>query len=96
MAVENNTAVRTNRKRRSPPAPQLIRETPCVETIAMLTELLEMARGGQLIGLALVGICKQRQIQPIVTGEASRNPVFALGAVRLLEQAIVQQVMGEG
>lgn len=67
-------------------------ENPSTDTVEVLSELLELARSGQLIGVAYVGMYKRRQLQTGTTGEASRSPVFAVGAVRVLEQTIIQHL----
>lgn len=67
-------------------------EHPSSDTIEVLRELLGMAEHGQVIGIACVVMLKRRQLQTLTTGEASRSPVFTVGAVRVLEQSILNHV----
>jgi hypothetical protein len=68
-------------------------EHPSTDTVAVLVELLDLARSGQLIGVAYVGMFKRRHLQTGTTGEASRSPVFTVGAVRVLEESIIHHIV---
>lgn len=70
----------------------LARENPSSDTIEVLKELLEMAEHGQVIGIACVAMLKRKELQTMTTGEASRSPIFTVGAVRVLEQSILNHV----
>lgn len=65
---------------------------PSSDTIEVLRDLLQMAEHGQVIGIACVAMLKRRQLQTIATGEASRSPIFALGATKVLEQSIINHI----
>jgi hypothetical protein len=70
----------------------VIGSPPATDTVQTLEYLLDLARRGELIGIAFVGMYKRRRIQTGTTGEASRSPVFTIGAVRVLEQSIIHHL----
>jgi hypothetical protein len=67
-------------------------EYPSEDTVQALGELLALATNGDLIGIAFVAMYKRRRIQTGTTGEAARSPVFTVGAVRVLEQAVIHHI----
>ena len=76
------------------PQLNLVGDNPSADTIEVLTELLELARSGALTGVAFVAMYKGRQIQTGTAGESSRNPVFTLGALRVMEDRIMSHLTG--
>jgi len=73
---------------------RVIAENPSSDTMHVLMELMELAHKGELIGLAFVSLHKRRKVQTGATGEASRSPVFTIGAVRILEQNLLHHLDG--
>lgn len=59
----------------------LVPDTISKDTEEALAQMLEMARKGELIGVAFAGMVKQRKYFVNAAGEAHRNPVFARGMV---------------
>jgi hypothetical protein len=74
------------------PPLSIIGDRPATDTVQTLEELLALARRGELIGIAFVGMYTRRRIQTGTTGEATRSPVFTIGAVRVLEQSIIHHL----
>lgn len=70
----------------------LVGEMVSHDTVEVLTQLLKEARAGNVIGLALVSMHKQRNYEFAITGEAERSPTFALGTVAKLQFDIAQKV----
>jgi hypothetical protein len=70
--------------------------TPAVDddTVEALEQLLDLARKGELIGVAFVGMLKRRKYFVDTAGEADRNPTFARGAVRALDDELAQSARG--
>lgn len=54
------------------------------DTVQRLVELLDQAKRGELVGVAVGAIYKRSNFETFVTGEASRNPVFTMGVVALM------------
>lgn len=71
---------------------RLVGEMVSHDTVEVLTELLNEAKAGVLIGVALVAMHKQRQFEFALTGEAARSPTFTLGTVTKLQFDIAQRV----
>lgn len=65
---------------------------PSRETIEMLTDLLEEAQRGQLIGLAGVAMYARRRYEYALAGEGRRSPTYAVGAVAGLQAYITHQI----
>lgn len=65
------------------------------ETVEALTELLDQARRGEIIGIAYAVMCKGRDVFADTAGEAHRSPIFTLGMVRALDGKVERQVRGE-
>lgn len=59
----------------------LVPDTLSRDTKEALEQLLEMAKRGELIGIAFAGMVRRRQYFVNSAGEAHRNPVFARGMV---------------
>jgi hypothetical protein len=57
---------------------------PSPDTIETLTNLLELAKKGELIGFCYSAIHSQRRVTVGWTGECERSPIFALGTVSKL------------
>lgn len=62
------------------------------DTIAALESLLVRARAGEVIGLAYVAIARERRSYVDTAGEATRNPTYTLGIVRLLDELIIKRI----
>ena len=58
------------------------------DTIEALTELLEDARRGELIGIAFAAMYKQRKFIVDTAGEAHRNPIFTRGMLACLDDKL--------
>lgn len=71
---------------------RLVGEMVSQDTIEVLTHLLEEAKTGSVIGLALVAVHRQRRYEFGITGEAARSPTFALGTVAKLQFDIAMKV----
>lgn len=71
---------------------RLVGETVSHDTVEVLTELLQEAKSGNIIGLALVAMHRRRQYEFAITGEAERSPTFALGTVSKLQFDLAQKV----
>ncbi len=66
----------------------------CPETVALLTELLRLARQGRVNGLALAVLYDDNSYRPKVVGDARLNPTFARGMVRALDDLLADHVRG--
>ncbi len=71
---------------------RLVGETRSQDTIKVLSELLEEARQGHVIGLAAVAVYKRRAYEFAITGESARSPTFTLGAISKLQFDVAQKV----
>lgn len=74
---------------------RLVPDTLSTETTEALTQMLDMARRGELIGLAFAGILKRRGYFVNTAGEAYRNPTFARGCVSALDDELGQRMRNE-
>lgn len=63
------------------------------EICRLLEHLLQLARTGELTGIAVASICKRGAYCIEVQGEAESNPTFALGAVHMLERRLEMLVL---
>ena len=70
------------------PAFQLSHKQISTDTVNALTQLLEEARAGDLIGVALVAMYKHREFTTATAGEAHRSPTFARGMVAHLDDTL--------
>lgn len=71
---------------------RLVGEMVSHDTVEVLTELLDEAKSGNIIGVALVAMHRQRRFEFALTGEAARSPTFTLGTVTKLQFDIAQKV----
>lgn len=62
------------------------------DTVEVLSDLIRAAKKGEIIGLAIVAIHRQRVYEFALTGEAARSPTFTLGAVAKLQATIATAV----
>lgn len=76
------------------PKLKLVPQAPCHDTIEVLSLLLEEARAGTIIGVAMVAMHKQRCYEFALTGEAARSPTFALGTITVLQGDLVKRIAG--
>lgn len=84
-------------ERQQRPALQLVvskEPCGCGETINMLMDLLRQAREGRIAGLAFAVLYTDNNYCPRVTGDARRNPTFARGMVRALDDLLAEHVRG--
>lgn len=54
---------------------------PSHDTIDMLSEMLQAAKKGEIIGVAFTAMYKRREYVVGYTGECARNPTFTRGMV---------------
>lgn len=73
----------------------LVPDTISTNTEEALTQLLEMARRGDLIGIAFACMLKQRRYFVNAAGEAHRSPAFARGCVGALDDQLGQRMRNE-
>jgi hypothetical protein len=66
------------------------------DTVEALETLLEQARNGEVIGVAFVAMLKRRGYIADAAGEAYRNPTFARGMIRALDDKLAHRVAGDG
>lgn len=66
----------------------LVDEYISEDTVEMLEELTEMARTGQLVGLAFIAAGKGRRLQVGWSGTMDMQPLSTLGALRVLANAL--------
>ena len=64
------------------------------ETVVLLERMLEKAKAGEILGVAMVEVEKRRSFRFWMTGEASRSPTFTLGAVVKLEHELGRMING--
>lgn len=75
------------------------RATPCHfdvdrDTEEVLKNLLDMARKGELRGVAVAALLRDRRYFVDASGEAHRNPTFARGMVAALDDELAGRVHG--
>lgn len=73
---------------------KLIPDSLPTDTIECLQQMLEQAKAGELIGVAFVAIIKRRGYIANFAGEVSRNPTFARGMLRTLDDQLGQRIGG--
>lgn len=78
-----------------PPTYRLIGDLVSHDTVEILSTLLEEARRGHVIGVALVAMRRRKRYELAITGELDRSPTFALGTVTKLQADIAQRVNDE-
>lgn len=64
----------------------------CAATIAQLEHLLDEARAGRIVGLAVVATSRQRSYSVEATGLMRDDPTFARGAVAALDDELRELV----
>jgi len=69
----------------------LIPDSLSHDTERALEQLLDMARTGELIGVAFAAMLKRRKYFVNTAGEAHRNPTFARGMVQALDDELGQR-----
>lgn len=74
----------------------LVPDTLSNETTEALMQMLELARRGELIGIAFAGILRQRGYFVNTAGEAHRNPTFARGVVAALDDSLSNRIHHKG
>lgn len=79
--------------RRRPPF-RFVGPEPSDDTIKALEDLLVHARQGDLIGLTWTGMFRSRTWAYGATGEARRNPAFALGLIEVQSADLAHQIAG--
>lgn len=57
-------------------------------TVARLSELLEQAKRGEVVGIAYVTLGRGTEYSGDVVGRAANHPVFMLGAARALDHLV--------
>lgn len=62
------------------------------DTVECLEQLLEQAKAGTAIGIAYVVMYRRRRYAADTAGEAFRNPTFARGMVRALDDQLSERV----
>jgi hypothetical protein len=73
----------------------LIPDAVSNDTVEALSQLLDMARRGELIGFAFAAMLKRRRYFVNVAGEAFRNPTFARGCLSALDDELGLRIRGE-
>lgn len=71
---------------------RLVGEMVSNDTVKVLADLLLDAKGGNVIGVVLVAMRRERHYEFALTGEAARSPTFTLGTVTKLAYDIAQKV----
>lgn len=69
---------------------ELVAAEPSRDTVEALEHLLRQAQKGQLTGLAFVALYRGRHVEASATGEVIRNPIFARGMLRVLDDKLVE------
>lgn len=67
---------------------RLVPDTISTDTTKALEQLLDLARRGELIGIAFAAMQKQRRYFVNTAGEAHRNPGFARSCVSVLDDEL--------
>jgi len=86
--------MKSSRPRMKPPF-RLLRDPVSSDTVAALEQLLAAAKRGEVIGMAYAAMLKSRRFVVNTTGEPHRNPTFALGMVRILDDELVERARGQ-
>lgn len=71
---------------------QLIEQHISSDTVEACEQLLASAKAGHIIGLGVVAMLRRRRYLVDTTGEFSRDPTFARGAVLALDDFLRDQV----
>jgi hypothetical protein len=91
---------RAKARRRSPtkhvaPVLTLVPNTPCMDTVEHLQELLTEALRGELVGLAYAALYRGRKYRVEAAGGAYSNPTFAAGMAASLRDRLGRHARGE-
>ena len=73
----------------------LVPDSVSTNTVEALAQLLDLAQRGELIGIAFVGMLKQRRFFVNTAGEAHRNPTFARGMIATLDDSLGRRIHRE-
>lgn len=73
---------------------RLVPDTISTDTEEALAQLLDLAKRGELIGVAFAGMLRQRRYFVNTAGEAHRNPTFARGCVSALDDELGKRMRG--
>lgn len=63
------------------------------DTVHACEQLLEEARRGDVIGIAVAVMRRQRSYSVDVAGECRRNPTFTLGMLRTLDHKLAVKLV---
>ncbi len=66
------------------------------DTVECLTELLEQAKLGKVVGIAFAAILRGRNFWVNTAGEAYRSPVYTHGTVGVLHTKLAHKIIGLG
>jgi hypothetical protein len=72
----------------------LIQDQVSNDTVECLEQLLHHARKGELIGIAYAAMLKRQGYIVNSAGEAHRNPTFARGMLRALDDRLGERIRG--
>lgn len=71
-------------------------DTISTNTVEALSQLLDLARSGEIIGIAFTCMLKQRKFFVNTAGEAHRNPMFARALVAVLDDSLSNRIHNRG
>lgn len=71
---------------------RLVPDGISTNTVEALSQLLELARSGEIIGIAFTCMLKQRKFFVNTAGEAHRNPLFARALVAVLDDSLSNKI----
>lgn len=74
----------------------LVPDTISTDTIEALSQLLDLARSGEIIGIAFTCMLKQRRFFVNTAGEAHRNPLFTRALVAVLDDSLSNRIHNRG
>lgn len=66
------------------------------DTVECIEAVLDKARRGEVIGIAMVTMYRQRQFSVRTCGELHRNPTFCRGAVAALDDELARRQWDPG
>jgi hypothetical protein len=75
---------------------RLITDTISTDTTAALEQLLDLARRGELIGIAFAGMLKQRRYFVNTAGTAHESPTFTRGMLATLDDSLSNRIHHRG
>jgi hypothetical protein len=74
----------------------LVPDAISTNTVEALSQLLDLARRGELIGIAFTCMLRQRKFFVNTAGEAHRNPVFTRALVAILDDSLSNRIHNRG